>query len=90
MAADPDPNVPTNEESDEDEVINIGDMNASADINPETLIAPLDYKSKLHAARDSITKLLGETVEVNRGRGAKLEKIVWTVIEKHVPMDLEE
>ena len=29
-------------------------------------------------------------MEVTRGSGAKLEKIIWIVIEKHVPLDLEE
>ena len=92
VTEDPELIVPTNEESDadEDEVINIGDMNASADINPTTPLITLDYKSKLRAARDSIKELLGETVQVTRGRGPKLEKIKWTVIEKHVTPDLEE
>ena len=90
IAANPNPNVDTNEESDEDEAMSVGDMSASIDVNPATSIAPFRHKIKLHAARDSIKKTQGETVEVTRGRGAKLEKIACAVIKKHVPMDLEE
>ena len=73
------------------EVTNIGDINASADTNSDQVVNrsnPVDYKTKLKAARESISKVLVEEVEITRRKTRNAERMTWTVVESYIAPNL--
>ena len=72
------------DDSDGEEIVNVGDINASADIQdivhqvpPGT---PESYHEKLNTARSKVASLLGDSVDV----GPANAKLTWTVVKEHV------
>ena len=68
---------------DMDGIVNVGDINASAD--PEDIVhqtppgTPETYQEKLKVARDRVAALLGDTTTVGNNK----ENLTWTVVTDH-------